>query len=328
MPHFDLIDTQKQNMQCFNCATQNTPLWRRDEEGNPICNACGLYYKLHHIHRPLSMKRAVIQRRRRQRSKITVSTSSSESHTDEDEEAIFPPILPRRHSSAESTTVGLGKRGGQYDPMEEEGSKKRPVYLKPLKASARSKSSSPVSPSAEQPHLEEPHHISKPIPMRPTVATSNNKKPLNGHSPRNEEAQPESHFNSQGIPSPAYQPAKMDPATPLPPIELPPLKTFPSASHQQRDRLSRQEIIAHKKELEQEAQHLQSLLQKTRSMIHDLDHALSLGDEEHGNNHPSPSHTSPHQTTRESFCCRTLPSPFKEPSSNHHHRQPMSYARA
>lgn len=326
MPHFDSIDTQKLNMQCFNCSTQNTPLWRRDEEGNPICNACGLYYKLHHIHRPLSMKRAVIQRRRRQRSKITVSTSSSESHTDEEDDTHSPPILPRRHSSAEVNTVSLGKRAPRFEPLEEDGKNKRSVYLKPLKVSVRAKSSSPTSPSAEQSQVDERHIISKPIPMRPSVAT-NNKKSLNGHYPRNDESKPTSHFNLQGIPSPAYQPSKMDSTAPLPPIELPPLKTIPSLNHQKCDRLSRHEILAHRKELEKEAHHLQSLLQKTRTMIHDLDHALASGEEEHGSN-PSPSHTSPHQIPRDSFSCRTLPSPFRDASSKQQHRQPMSYARA
>ncbi|WBW71705.1 DNA-binding transcription factor, iron-sensing Fep1 [Schizosaccharomyces osmophilus] len=50
---------------CQNCGTTNTPLWRRDELGNPICNACGLYYKIHGIHRPVTMKKAIIKRRKR-----------------------------------------------------------------------------------------------------------------------------------------------------------------------------------------------------------------------------------------------------------------------
>ncbi|KAI9478048.1 MAG: hypothetical protein EXX96DRAFT_569367 [Benjaminiella poitrasii] len=50
---------------CHNCGTTSTPLWRRDDDGNPNCNACGLYYKLHHTQRPFSMKRTVIHRRKR-----------------------------------------------------------------------------------------------------------------------------------------------------------------------------------------------------------------------------------------------------------------------
>ncbi|KAF7728131.1 hypothetical protein EC973_006646 [Apophysomyces ossiformis] len=50
---------------CFNCGTQKTPLWRRDAEGAPLCNACGLYLKLHQKQRPLSMKTDVIKKRQR-----------------------------------------------------------------------------------------------------------------------------------------------------------------------------------------------------------------------------------------------------------------------
>ncbi|KAF9083176.1 putative electron transfer flavoprotein subunit [Mortierella sp. AD031] len=57
--------TGRQHLVCANCRTTTTPLWRRDSEGNTICNACGLYFKLHNVHRPVTMKRAVIKRRKR-----------------------------------------------------------------------------------------------------------------------------------------------------------------------------------------------------------------------------------------------------------------------
>ncbi|KAG8854468.1 putative electron transfer flavoprotein subunit [Tulasnella sp. 330] len=52
-------------LSCTNCGTSTTPLWRRDNAGNNICNACGLYHKLHGTHRPEAMKKTVIKRRKR-----------------------------------------------------------------------------------------------------------------------------------------------------------------------------------------------------------------------------------------------------------------------
>lgn len=50
---------------CTNCFTQTTPLWRRNPEGHPLCNACGLFLKLHGVVRPLSLKTDIIKKRNR-----------------------------------------------------------------------------------------------------------------------------------------------------------------------------------------------------------------------------------------------------------------------
>ncbi|KAI9826273.1 MAG: hypothetical protein M1826_006695 [Phylliscum demangeonii] len=50
---------------CQNCTTSTTPLWRRDEAGSILCNACGLFLKLHGRPRPISLKTDVIKSRNR-----------------------------------------------------------------------------------------------------------------------------------------------------------------------------------------------------------------------------------------------------------------------
>ncbi|XP_063153033.1 transcription factor GATA-5 isoform X2 [Candoia aspera] len=66
---------------CTNCHTTNTTLWRRNAEGEPVCNACGLYMKLHGVPRPLAMKKESIQTRKRKPKNITKGKSPTNGST-------------------------------------------------------------------------------------------------------------------------------------------------------------------------------------------------------------------------------------------------------
>jgi len=56
---------RREGTSCVNCKTTTTTLWRRNHNGESVCNACGLYYKLHNVSRPMSMKKDGIQTRNR-----------------------------------------------------------------------------------------------------------------------------------------------------------------------------------------------------------------------------------------------------------------------
>ncbi|KAL6033332.1 hypothetical protein STEG23_009974 [Scotinomys teguina] len=67
-PKKRLIVSKRAGTQCTNCQTTTTTLWRRNASGDPVCNACGLYYKLHQVNRPLTMRKDGIQTRNRKAS--------------------------------------------------------------------------------------------------------------------------------------------------------------------------------------------------------------------------------------------------------------------
>lgn len=53
-PEPSLPKLEKPQLQCVNCNTKTTPLWRKNDKGDLLCNACGLFFKLHGSLRPLN----------------------------------------------------------------------------------------------------------------------------------------------------------------------------------------------------------------------------------------------------------------------------------
>ncbi|XP_070848025.1 transcription factor GATA-3 isoform X4 [Chaetodon auriga] len=91
---------------CANCQTTTTTLWRRNANGDPVCNACGLYFKLHNINRPLTMKKEGIQTRNRKMSSKSKKSKKSQDSMDDfskslmDKSSSFSPAALSRHMSS------------------------------------------------------------------------------------------------------------------------------------------------------------------------------------------------------------------------------------
>lgn len=72
--------SRKSGLLCANCSVSASTLWRRNSVGETVCNACGLYFKLHGVKRPITMRKDGIQTRKR-RPKVTNGETNTQRNT-------------------------------------------------------------------------------------------------------------------------------------------------------------------------------------------------------------------------------------------------------
>ena len=105
------------DIECTNCHTKTTPLWRRDPMGKPLCNACGLFLKLHGVVRPLSLKSDVIKKR--QRNNNTGSTIGAASQDDK--------VSPDSLNSKSKNNISKASKGKKATDSQGKSSKTSPT---------------------------------------------------------------------------------------------------------------------------------------------------------------------------------------------------------
>ena len=80
-----------QVLECSNCTTLSTPSWRRSPDGQLLCNACGLHFRIHRKHRPKDLRTDSFKSRKSPRGKkmkksVNEDDMTADSSDDEEEE--------------------------------------------------------------------------------------------------------------------------------------------------------------------------------------------------------------------------------------------------
>jgi hypothetical protein len=259
-----------QSLVCANCHTTTTPLWRRDEGGQPICNACGLYFKLHSVHRPMTMKRSTIKRRKR----VTAATMVTHKPVVIHCQMIAPtPIL-----ITDANTSNNNNKRRLEDTMNESPNKRVDHHLRPLlpTPSTTTTASVPTSPRRSSPDPIEPEVMfhKRYLPSPPMRPTKNNIACL---------LNPEIDRFDRSLPSLPSPPL-------IPQDDMTLSKDFNSATvssffHPQPNNKTHQVLEAHRNELKREVTNLTSLLSRTTAMLQNIDQVMATSSSSSTNNY-------------------------------------------
>lgn len=149
---------QNDRTECTNCHTRTTPLWRRNPEGEPLCNACGLFLKLHGTVRPLSLKTDVIKKRAR--------TADKKKDTRKPETKAEPK---------KNTRKGRATDGDDYNPTPYDKEQKKGTKIS-TSSTSKSKNKDPrrqVGPAVSGKKPNSPAQPSVFLPQRGQRSSSN-----------------------------------------------------------------------------------------------------------------------------------------------------------
>ncbi|KAL1931768.1 hypothetical protein VTP01DRAFT_9912 [Rhizomucor pusillus] len=151
----DAKEDESAQLVCSNCSTTTTPLWRRDDSGAPLCNACGLYLKLHHERRPLSMKTDVIKKRQRYESGSNNSggRKNGKKSKGDQSQPPSPPTANESSSSSASQTVSMQQQG--------------PIFLSNSNQFTSLDTTTTTANTHHQQQQQPPHRAQQPTQMQP-----------------------------------------------------------------------------------------------------------------------------------------------------------------
>ncbi|SGY32714.1 BQ5605_C002g01402 [Microbotryum silenes-dioicae] len=141
---------------CFICGTTQTPLWRRDQDGNPICNACGLYLKSRAGPRPSGAGSAEIHAGDSSRptlASVTSNASISAVGSPSTQASVLqaPPSPGAATGSLPTDDSGIGSPLVPHSPHSAPGKSSRPSTATTTSSSARALRASTSATAAHDP---------------------------------------------------------------------------------------------------------------------------------------------------------------------------------